>query len=106
MNNYEFMVIVNPDLSEEDNEKLLETLDKEITQNKGTVVKREDLGKKEMAYEIDSHAQGIYMLYDIAMESQHVKQFEKRLKMLQNILRYLLLKKDKKNMEVKDGGSE
>lgn len=103
MNNYELMVIINPDLSEEENEQNIELLEKEIAQNTGTIIKREDMGKKEMAYAIDGHSHGLYLLYSLTMEAKGVKPFEKRIKMLQNILRYLLLKQEKAEEEVING---
>lgn len=103
MNQYEFMIIINPDLPEEEKEKLIENIEKEISNNHGTVENRDDIGKKELAYPIKKHPHGYYLVYRLAMDAKNVKPFEKRIILTQDVLRYFILKLEKKEMEVKNG---
>ena len=66
MRTYEIMFIVNPNASEEEVDKINSQVGGIITSGGGTVDKIEKMGKRRLAYEVDKHREGFYVLFVIA----------------------------------------
>lgn len=52
MNLYEIMFILNPDIGEDEREKLTTRLKTIISKNKGDIIRFDDLGFKSLTYKI------------------------------------------------------
>lgn len=77
---YELMVLAKTDAF--DVKKLLAN---------GAIVKEvKNLGKKQLSYPIKKQTEGVYLLVNIEAESLAVGEIEKRVKLDENILRFLL----------------
>ncbi|OGK17266.1 30S ribosomal protein S6 [Candidatus Roizmanbacteria bacterium RIFCSPHIGHO2_02_FULL_40_13b] len=66
-----------------------------ITGSKGTVEGERKWGKKRFAYPIKKETSGFYFLWDISMGQDTIAPFKRKLDLDENVLRYLLIKKDK-----------
>ena len=94
MFDYELTLILDPDLSSEDQKKLIEKIKKIIGDTKGKVEKTNDWGKKELAYPIKKKTTGDYFLWEIKADSQQIDKIDKKLKIEEEVLRYLILRKE------------
>ena len=56
---YELMFIVRPDMAEEDQDKLISTLESAVTTAGGTVKNVEKMGKRRLAYMVRRFHDGI-----------------------------------------------
>jgi len=63
---------------------------------KGTVSLRDIWGKRYLAYELDKHVEGYYVMYQFEAPSLSVDGIKKAMNRHQEILRYLIIKKDLK----------
>ena len=95
MNDYELTMILDPDLTSENQKKLLEKFKKLIEDSKGKTVKQEDLGKKELAYPINKKKNGAYFFWEIKVSAEAIRQLDKKLKIDEDIMRHLIIRKDK-----------
>ena len=59
---YELMFIVRPDMAEEDQDKLISTLESSVTSSGGAVKNVERMGKRRLAYVVRRFHDGIYIL--------------------------------------------
>ncbi|MBZ5705771.1 MAG: 30S ribosomal protein S6, partial [Acidobacteriia bacterium] len=59
---YELMFIVRPDMAEEDQDKLISTLESAVSSSGGTVKSLDRMGKRRLAYAVRRFQDGIYML--------------------------------------------
>lgn len=91
---YELMVIIKPLLPEDIKTGVLSKIEKFIEEGKGKVTKRDVWGKRHLAYKIKSHEEGYYMVLNFEMPESHVKDFERELKLQNDVLRYLLVRED------------
>jgi small subunit ribosomal protein S6 len=57
---YELMFIVRPDMTEEDQDKLISTLESAVTATGGQVKSVEKMGKRRLAYTVRRFHEGIY----------------------------------------------
>ena len=65
MRNYEIMFIVRPTLGEDDVKKVVKTFKDIITKNEGKVTKEENMGQRELAYEIKDFKSGYYYVFEV-----------------------------------------
>ncbi len=92
---YELMMILKPFLPEDVRKKLLENIEGCIKKFKGEVEKEDIWGKRHLAYKIKGHEEGYYVLYDLSLPSNEVKSLEAELKLIGDILRFMIVRKEK-----------
>lgn len=93
MNNYEAVLIFRPDLTDETRNEQLENF-KNIINNAGEVTSVDDWGKKKLAYEINDLKDGYYYIVDFKAEADHIKEFERRMRISDSIMRYMVIRKE------------
>lgn len=91
---YEFMCIIKPFLPEDVRAKLIEDIKKVVTGKKGEIEKEDIWGKRHLAYDIDGHEEGYYLLYYITVPSNEVEEIKETLRMKSDILRFQLIRFD------------
>ena len=63
MNKYEIMFIVNPTLDEASIKKVAEDMKDIIVKAKGEITEEQEMGQRDLAYEINKHKKGYYFFY-------------------------------------------
>jgi len=94
MFDYELTLVLDADLSSEDQKKLIEKIKKIIEDAKGRVEKTNDWGKKELVYPIKKKKMGSYFLWEIKVAPQDLDKIDKKIKIEEGLLRYLFLRKE------------
>lgn len=94
MRRYETVIIVPADLPDDEIIGLMDRYKGIIANQKGLVMKIEKWGKRKLAYEIKKHNRGFYMLIDFAGQTAVVAELERNLKIDDNILKFMTVKKD------------
>ena len=94
MRNYEIMFIVNPSVPEEEIDKINSQLEGIITSGGGKVEKIEKMGKRRLAYDIDKHREGFYVLFVIAANGDIIKECERRLRVMDAVIKYITVRTD------------
>ena len=79
-------------LKKEDQDKLLKEIKKWL--GKGKILSTKSWGKKELSYLINKEKEGEYLFLEIEIEPEKGGEIEKRLRLEENVLRYLLIRKD------------
>ena len=90
MNNYETILIINPNLSSKvaDFQKKFEKL---LTDNSFEIKKVEDIGRRQLAYSINNHHKGHYLLYHMQGDPKNISEIETKIKYDEAIIRHLIL---------------
>ncbi len=91
---YEVMFIVRPDLTEEDQEKLISTLETQIGSAGGTIKSVDKWGKRRLAYEVRTFADGMYILFTIEGEGALIKEVERRLRVTEQVIKFITVRVD------------
>ena len=94
MTNYEIMFIVKATLDESALKKLTADVQKLITDNKSKVIEFKDMGRKKLAYPINKEVSGFYYLMNVEATHEVIQEFDRKLRINENILRHLILKKE------------
>jgi small subunit ribosomal protein S6 len=59
-----------------------------------TITKEQELGDRELAYEIKKNKRGFYLLYELETEPASIQAFDKSLKLRGEILKYLFVRSE------------
>ncbi len=94
MRSYEIMFIVNPNAAEEEIDKINTQLEAVITSGGGAVDKIEKMGKRRLAYEVDRHREGYYVLFVITANGDIIKECERRLRVMDAVIKYITVRTD------------
>jgi small subunit ribosomal protein S6 len=71
----------------------IEAVKKILTDAKAAITSEEDMGDRELAYEIDKESRGRYRLFNIDLDQEKIPRIEDALKLRKEILRYLFVVK-------------
>ncbi|MBU1178039.1 30S ribosomal protein S6 [Patescibacteria group bacterium] len=93
--NYELIYILTPKLSEADAAKKIAEISKSIEKEAGEIVMEDLWGKRELAYPIQKFTDGYYVVLQFIIEPEVISKIEKDLKLTEEVIRYLLVKKEK-----------
>lgn len=92
MNKYEIMFIVRPDMEETEIKKTAEDMKKVLTDNQAKIIEEKSMGQKELAYEINKVKTGYYYLLVVEANSDAVKEFDRVVRISENLLRHLIVR--------------
>lgn len=92
MNKYELCVVYNPTLEEEAYANAQAGVQAVIERFGGKVENVDDWGKKRLAYEIQKLREGVYNFVTFTGEPSTPIEVEKRMRIMDNVLRYLIVK--------------
>jgi small subunit ribosomal protein S6 len=94
---YELMFIVRPDMTEEDLDKLISTLQSVIPTSGGSLVKIEKMGKRRLAYTVRRFHDGIYVLLVIEGGGPVIHELERRLRVSEPVIKFLTVRVDEEH---------
>jgi len=71
----------------------IEAVKKILTDGKAAIKSEEDMGDRELAYQIDKESRGRYRLFNLDLEQEKIPKIEDALKLRKELLRYLFVAK-------------
>ena len=95
MNKYEIAVVLSANIEDEERASIIERIKGMVERFQGTVTSVDEWGKKKLAYEIAKQSEAFY--YFVHFESENTdcpNEMEMQLRIMDNVLRYLVVKKD------------
>ena len=94
MKKYELALVVNARIEDDARAEVVEKAKDYITRAGGVVMEVEDWGKKKLAYEIQKMGEGFYYFIQFDAEATAPGQIEQNVRIMDNVLRFLCVKKD------------
>ena len=96
MNKYELAVIVSAKIEDDERAATLEKVKAHIERFGGTVTKVDEWGKKRLAYEVQKMKDAFYYFVEFEGASTVPVEVESRIRIMENVIRYLCIRKDEK----------
>ncbi len=93
MRPYELVVLLHPDL-EIDVDTPLAKLEKLVDAVDGKVTRRDNWGKKRLAYRIKHQDFAVYVYFELLLSPMKVQDFERTLLLAEEVMRHLLVNKE------------
>lgn len=91
---YELMYIVSPEASDQELADLHAQVEAIVARFGGRLDRSEPMGRRRLAYEIRHYREGIYVLDVITGPGEMVKELDRRLKVIDRVLRHLIVRVD------------
>ena len=97
---YELVYIVTPEATEELNASIHEQVEQTTQRMGGSLSKTENWGRRKLAYEIKRQKEGVYVLEVIEGTGDLMKELDRRLKVVDQVIRHLVVRVDKEQRVV------
>ncbi|WP_010630832.1 30S ribosomal protein S6 [Sporolactobacillus vineae] len=101
MRKYEIMYILRPDLEEDQVKAVKEKLASILTENGAEINDQKEMGKRRLAYEINDYNTGVYEVLYVTADSAAVNEFDRLVKIDNDVIRFMTIKDERKPEEVK-----
>ncbi len=114
-NYYESVVLIEPGLGEEEVTKVVETIKSRIQQFGGEIVREEDWGLRDLAYELNKRKRAYYRIFTVKAPPTFVKPLEDFYRTYEPVFKFVTFKLKKKKLrafleslkgQVKEGSPE
>jgi small subunit ribosomal protein S6 len=88
---YELMYIVRPTVSDEQLPGVTERVDAMVNGLGGEVTQNQPWGKRRLAYPIDKHEDGYYVVSKIRLDTNKTRDLEEQLRIYDDVIRHILV---------------
>jgi len=96
LKHYETMFIVKPTLTDEETAAQIDLVKANIEKNGGEICVCEDIGSKQLAYEIEKNKRGYYFLIYFKSPAASILELERNYRINENVIRFIFIKYDGK----------
>jgi small subunit ribosomal protein S6 len=96
LRDYEILYIVRPDLDDDKVQDVVKRVNSLIGRSGGNAEQTSVWGKRKLAYEVKHQKEGSYILQDFTIEPERVPELESALKITEEVLRHLIVRKPEK----------
>jgi len=97
---YELVYILPPDTTEQQVTELHEQVEGIVSRLNGQIEKTENWGRRRLAYEIAHHKEGVYMLDVINGSGELMKELDRRLRVMDQVIRHMVVRVDEEKKVV------
>jgi small subunit ribosomal protein S6 len=97
---YELVYILPPETTEQQAGELHEQIAGIVSRMNGTIEKSENWGRRKLAYEIGHFKEGVYVLEVINGSGELMKELDRRLKVIDEVVRHLIVRVDEEKKVV------
>jgi len=89
---YETIFIIHPELNEDDVEQHIKRVENLISRLGGEILKTERWGKKRLAYDVDKHRYGFYVLLRLQGNASILPELERHYRLTEGIIKSLVIR--------------
>ena len=97
---YELVYILPPDTTEQAVAELHTQVEAVVSKMNGQIEKTDNWGRRRLAYEIGHHKEGVYVLDVINGSGELMKELDRRLKVMDLVIRHLVVRVDEEKSVV------
>lgn len=98
---YDSTFIVNAGIDDEQIEHTIRLVEETITKNGGEIITLDRIGRRRLAFPIAKKHNGFYVAIEFMAEGKIIDKVERVYQLDENILRYLTIKLNKRQLEAK-----
>ena len=91
---YEVAVVINPEMTDAEIERLGHSIKAVITKFEGQVVQEDVWGRKPTAYLVNGHQEAYYVFFTVSLPGNKVAELENTLKLTEGVYRHLITLKE------------
>ena len=96
MNKYELAAVVSAKIEDDERAAVVEKAKALVERFGGQITNVDDWGKKRLAYEVQKMKEAFYYFIQFDAESSVPAEIESRIRIMDNVIRYLCVRRDEK----------
>lgn len=96
---YELGFILNPEVSEEQTQAILNRVEQIVATHGGQIVQVNKWGRRRLSYPIDHHRDGNYIFLDMILTPETVAELDRTLRVSEEVLRHLMKRRDARTVQ-------
>jgi len=93
MNKYETVILISNQITEKQREDIITKITRLISEN-ATIITKEELGERKLAYEIRKHTQAFYYIINFESEAAFIYELERNYRIIDEILKFIIVRQD------------
>ena len=93
MKRYESIIIINPNQDDQGVKALIDKFS-DLINKIGKLESVEEMGKRRLAYEIQKHREGIYILFNFDAQPDSIAELERNYRITDEIIKFIVVRKD------------
>ncbi len=94
MNNYESVIIINPNLDEEGIKAIIQKFS-DLINTDGKLEKVDEMGKRKLAYEVQKNKEGNYVVFYFEANPSLISELERNYRITDEIIKFMTVKVEK-----------
>lgn len=106
MRTYETIIVLDPDLSDEDSEKVIKKIEGVIESQKGSIVFVDHWGKRKLAYRVRKKFKGDYYRFVYYGSDNIISVLERNLRITEEVYKFLTIKISDEKIEITEDKAE
>lgn len=95
MPEYELVMIISPEVADEEVPAAVQRVTQFITERGGEVGQVDHWGRRKLAYPIQQFLEGNYVVSQFRLDPASIQELESRLKLSEEIIRHLVVKQER-----------
>jgi len=103
---YETMLVLDPEMSKEQVDGFTEKLKQSLGERGAEVLRVDEWGVKTLAYEIKKKDKGYYLIFYLKGDEALVADMERNLRLMEEVLRYLTVKREEEDIAAVQQGEK
>jgi small subunit ribosomal protein S6 len=89
---YDVIYILDPNSTTEEMTAVSAKVEQIVTESKGTVLKKDDWGKRRLAYMVQKHREGHYVFFHVSGSPETVAEITRNLRLLEKVIKFSIVK--------------
>lgn len=89
---YDVIYILDPMATAEEMAAVSAKVEQVLNDAKGTVLKKDEWGKRRLAYPVKKHREGLYVFYHVSIPPESVSEITRNLRLLEKVIKYSVVK--------------
>ncbi len=101
MHKYDVIYILDPGSTPEEMESVSAKVEKIVADSKGSILKKDDWGKRRLAYSVKRHRDGHYVFYHVTMPPESVSELNRNFRLLEKVIKFMIVKDEISHLKPK-----
>jgi small subunit ribosomal protein S6 len=100
-NKYDLIYILDPNSTSEEAAAVAAKVEQITSAASGSVVKKEELGRRRLAYHIGRHREGLYTYFLVQVDTKTIEEITRNLRLVEKVIKYQVVKEEVSHRKVK-----
>jgi small subunit ribosomal protein S6 len=98
---YDVIYILDPNATTEEGAAVSAKVEQIVADTKGTILKKDDWGKRRLAYSVKKHREGHYIFYHVTVSTDAVAEITRNLRLLEKVIKFSIVKDEISHLKAK-----